>query len=114
MKAFRNSTMAIAVVGLLAGAALPASAESVTEVTADRLTEVVEITVSYADLNLDTAAGQETLQNRIASAARQACGSGRYREIGDLRAATRQKECFESAMAQAMSEVSAAQVAGIN
>jgi UrcA family protein len=114
MNTFRNSTMAVAVAGLLAAAALPSSAADVTEVRANEITERVEIAVPYGDLDLNTAAGQETLQNRIASAARKVCGGGRYREIGDLRGASRRQDCFESSMARAMSRVSEAQVASVN
>ena len=52
MKVTRKTTIASAVFGMLAGMAVQASAETVTSVTADAVTEKTQRTVSIADLDL--------------------------------------------------------------
>ena len=111
MKATRNSTMAAAALGLLAAVALPAAAESVTEVTAPRIGEEQRVTVGYADLDLNSVEGQEVLHYRIANAARKVCGSSDLRRAGSLQMANRNEECFESSLSRAMAQIPGAQVA---
>ena len=72
-----------------AGVALSASSASA---------ETVHVT--YADLDLQTAAGQKTLESRIDRASRKACGytiQGR----GDLSAEQAVRSCFDKAKARA-------------
>lgn len=114
MKAVHNTAMAAAVIGLLGMAALPASADDVTTVTAANVTEVGEVTVNYADLNLSSPEGQEALYNRIASAARQVCGPTDYRRAGGISYAKSNRQCFADSLSRAMSEIPQAQVASSN
>ena len=107
----RNSTIAATFLGLLAAASLPASATDVTEVTADAIIEQTSISISYDDLDLNSAEGVETLHYRIANAARQACGSSDLRRVGSLQIANRNQACYEASLSSAMSEIPAAQVA---
>ena len=111
MKALRTTTMAVGIFGLLATAALPAGAESVTEVTATAIAQPAQVTVSFEDLDLTTARGQETLHYRIASAAREVCGSNDLRRVGNLQIVNRNQTCYEESLSRAMSAIPAAQVA---
>ena len=115
MKTIINRTLASAVIGIAAGVALNASAENyeVTQVTTSQ-EGLQKASVSYADLDLTTARGQETMYFRISAAAEQVCGSKNPRDAGGITQATENKLCFERAMSEAMSQLSASQVAAIN
>jgi UrcA family protein len=72
MMSVRSTFLAAAAVAAgLAGLAAPASAQTVTG-----------ITVSYADLNLASQNGRETLDRRIAYAAGRLCGHASNVELG--------------------------------
>ena len=60
--------------------------------------------VTYSDLNLDSAAGQKTLERRIEKAAREVCGqwAGGTRNLRSDMAA---RACFEKAKAGAGAQV---------
>lgn len=60
------------------------------------------VTVRYGDLNLDTAAGVDTLYHRISSAARAVCHDENSRDLAIVAAV---KHCQENAIAQAVHEV---------
>jgi UrcA family protein len=111
MKVLRTTTIAVSVFGLLATAALPASAESVTRVTASAIAQPTQVTVGFEDLDLTTAKGQETLHYRIASAAREVCGSNDLRRVGNLQIVNRNQACYEESLSRAMSAIPSAQVA---
>lgn len=111
MNTTRNATLAATFLGLLAAASLPASAESITEVTANAVTEQTAITVSYEDLDLNSAKGMETLHYRIASAAREACGSADMRRVGGLGIANRNQACYEVSVSAALAAIPTSQVA---
>ena len=114
MKTFRSSLITTAVVGLLAGTALQASAQETTRVTADALHEVHSVAVGVADLNLNSPQGQKVLYNRIARAAEQVCGAQDVRRAGDLAQARRNRVCYKDAISRAMSDVNASAVAVAN
>ena len=71
------------------------------------------VNVSFDDLNLNSAAGQETLQRRLSKAARQVCGSADYRDAGSLRVAAQIKNCQKRAIADAMHQVQSGQLAAV-
>ena len=64
------------------------------------------VNVTYKDLNLDTAAGQKTLERRIEAAARQACGFHRQRTGTRLRGSG-SRECYEAAKISASEQIAA-------
>ncbi len=71
-------------------------------------TETHEVTVNYADLNLESAAGIESLYARIRSAAKQVCGTAERHDFGaqaDVRA------CREAAVANAVAKIDNAALA---
>ena len=114
MKALRTSVIAAAVVGLLAGTALQASARSTTEVTANRLLDEQSVVVNFADLNLNSHKGRDALYNRIARAADKLCGARTLRRAGNLAQVARNKACYKETISRAMSEIRATAVAVVN
>lgn len=111
MKAVKSGILAAAVFGAAALLAGPASAESVTQVIANQVAEPQSIAVSYDDLDLTSAAGQETLHYRLANAAREACGSSDWKRVGSLAVASRNQSCYEESLSRAMSDIPTTQVA---
>ena len=101
MKNFiRYTLMAFASVGIVAGAVQATAGEAPA-----RLKAVNAISVSYADLNLESAAGRDTLQKRIDRAAEKVCGPQSTRLAGSLSRAVKGQECFEQARMDAMTAV---------
>lgn len=115
MKNVINRTLASAVIGIAAGFAMTASAGDfeVTQVTTTQ-DGLQQAAISYDDLDLSTARGQETMYFRISAAAEQVCGSSNPRDAGGITQATENKVCYERAMSEAMSQMNASQVATIN
>ena len=66
--------------------------------------------VSFADLNLNSAAGRAMLERRVNAAADSVCRVNGYTDLGSLRAG---EACFGKAVDQAMSQVRLASSAGI-
>jgi UrcA family protein len=83
----------------LAGAVLVIGSGAV---QAERPSDFRSATVRYADLNLATQAGVETLYHRLRVAARTVCGSPHERNI-ELRRSVR--ECSEAAIEDAVATV---------
>ena len=115
MKNVINRTLASAVLGIAAGVALNASAETI-EVTQVTTTQegLQQAAISHDDLDLSTTKGQEAMYFRISAAADQVCGERNPRDAGSITQATENKVCYERAMSEAMSQLSASQVATIN
>ncbi|WOJ93259.1 UrcA family protein [Congregibacter variabilis] len=111
MKALGKVTIATAISGFLAVAALPASAESTTKVVADSIAAPTQVTVNFSDLDLDSSAGQVALQYRLAHAAEQACGYSDIRRAGGVAQAARNAECSEQSLSRALSRVTSSAVA---
>ncbi len=82
--------------------------ETVVTTTAEGLRTA---TVSYEDLDLNSAKAQETLHYRLSYAAHKVCGSSDRSDAGSLAQASRNRSCYNSAMDEAMSNVSNGQVA---
>lgn len=114
MKNFGKQIIAATVLTVLGGAALQASAESMTMVTADKLGTAIEKTVNIADLNISSPEGQDALYSRISRAAKQVCGPSNRRDAGSLRMARRNRDCYEDALSRALSEVNKSAVAAAN
>lgn len=64
------------------------------------------ITVEYKDLDLTTKAGQQTLDNRLDSAAKQVCGMNEQR-TGTRIASRSARECYDSAKTQLNDQIAA-------
>lgn len=73
--------------------------------TVPALAQANSVAVDYSDLNVGSVKGQETLQRRIAKAARQACNVGGSHDIATL---TREKKCLKVAFKSAERQLAAA------
>ena len=88
---------------LIAGVA---TAASETKVVAAPLSDDDTIKyVSYADLEIGSDTGMATLRNRIEHAAREVCGSSDFRRAGGFRQASRNAQCQEEAVAEALRQL---------
>lgn len=67
----------------------------------------VSMTVTFADLNLDTEAGMKRLHYRLKRAARVACDLRGPRELGSLRAALLSRKCYEQMLEKAYEQIRA-------
>ena len=85
---------AIAVLGSLTCGSLGVSAETV-----ERDVNIANVTVRYADLDLNTAAGVEELYARLRSAARSVCNVGERRSLAEAMAA---KSCYHQVLGTAV------------
>lgn len=65
----------------------------------------VSVKVSYADLNIDNAAGAKMLYSRLRNAAEQVCGVGSHMKLGSLAAKVRAKECYKESLDKAIAEI---------
>ena len=114
MQALSKNIIATALLGMLSGAAITANAGGVTEVTADALGERHQVTVSFADLNLTSAEGQEALYFRISRAAEKVCGPSDLRSAGSLKQASRNADCYDKSVSDALARVNRTAVASID
>jgi UrcA family protein len=67
--------------------------------------------ISYADLDLNTADAREALEFRLSHAARKVCGSPYRSDVSSLAQAVENKQCANNAVAAAMRDISAGDVA---
>lgn len=65
-------------------------------------TSAPQVTVSYSDLNLNTASGVQTLYKRLQQGSRVAC---RAYEGRDLALAAKRKACYDEALSTAVAKV---------
>jgi UrcA family protein len=113
MQSFINKTVVSIAFGVFSTLALSTNAADAPEntlVLAQGM-EAASTHVALGDLNLASAEGQQALHDRISQAARAVCGSTDYRVAGGLRMASNNRACYESAFAQAMSQVGAGRLA---
>lgn len=108
-------TLSIITFGFMAALSMTAAADSFNETTVTTSANGLRsATVSYADLDLTTAAAQETLYYRLSGASRKVCGSSDIRRTGSLKVAAENKACYEITLEQAMSETHDSQMASIS
>ena len=62
------------------------------------------VRVSYADLDLSTARGAETLMHRLQDAALESCGASSF-SLVDYQDAVRRSGCYRDSLAAAVAEV---------
>jgi len=117
MKIQNNKRIAAIIFGIGSCVAVPAamagSYQEATLVQAPGM-EVRTASVSVEDLNLSSAEGQEVLHGRLSQAAREVCGPTDHRLTGSIRLAANNKTCQASAVADALAQVNAAQVASVS
>ena len=72
------------------------------------------ITVSYADLDVDSEAGARTLYTRLRSAAERVCGVGSHLKLGSLAATIEAKDCYTESLDRAVAEIDNEQLTRIH
>lgn len=110
-----SKTICAAVIGVTAGMSGMAMAGSYNETVVTTTAKGLRTaTVSYADLDLNTASAQQTLHFRISNAAEKVCGSVDRARAGSLAQATENRSCYNNAMNAAMRDISNGQVAVVS
>jgi UrcA family protein len=108
-----KSILTVAALTLTAGISINASAESMGE-TLVQADGVRSESVSFSRAELSTDEGRASVERRIHKAAEGVCGPTDYREVGSLSRIAKSKACYDQAVAQAMSQVDAGQIAAID
>ncbi|EEB77221.1 MAG: UrcA family protein [Halioglobus sp.] len=110
-----NKLFSAAVIAVVVGTVTSVSAASYDETYVTTSAEGLrQVTVSYADLDLKTDRGQETLYYRMARAADTVCGSRNPSKAGGARQVSQNKACFKRAMGQGLAQTSTSQVVTIS
>lgn len=78
-----------------------------------RMIETQSISIPYNGSDLATDEGRANLYGKIKRAAKEVCGPMSSREAGGLSIASRNRECYESAMEAALSQVDAGQLVSL-
>ena len=76
--------------------------------------EGTAVKVSFADLNLQKAAGAEALYRRLQNAAKQACGVRSLQIEGSVRKFAEARSCYRNALSAAVAEVDNERVSDIH
>ncbi len=105
-----KSTLSVLAVTVSIGVMATAKAEQVDETLVKGEALRTE-TVTFSRAELATEDGREAFEYRVRHAAEKVCGSVSYREVGSLAIYTRNKECYNQAIADALSQVDRNQVA---
>ncbi len=116
MKTQINNRIAALILGIsscLAASAMAGSYQETTLVQANGI-ETRTTSVNVADLNLASVEGQDALHGRLSQAAREVCGPTDYRVTGSIRVAANNKACQNAAVADALAQANAGQVATIS
>jgi UrcA family protein len=87
------SALALAVVALPAVAATPSSIEA------------TRISVSFADLNIDSEAGARALYGRLQQASASVCKKDSLRELGSLAAVAKAEACYDETLTEAVAKI---------
>lgn len=109
----RIAAIVFGISSCIAASAMAGSYQEATLVLAQGM-EARTASVSVADLNLASAEGQDALHGRLSQAAREVCGPTDHRITGSIRTAANNKACHDSAVADALAQVNAGQVASIS
>ena len=91
-----------------------ASAEEIQEqALSSGVIETHSISIPYDSRDLATDSGRAKLYGKIKRAAKEVCGPTGMREAGNLSIASRNRQCHESAMEAAVSQVETGQLASL-
>jgi UrcA family protein len=63
------------------------------------------VSVSYADLNIDNAAGAKTLYARLQRASQEVCGIGSHVTVRSLTEIRKARDCYETALTSAVRKI---------
>lgn len=106
MSAVKRTFTATVMASAVALSISTSHAASVTAVTASAVTERQSVVVAFDDLDLSSPKAQETLFNRLRSAAKAVCGSRNPHTAGGLTQALRNGDCYNAALSKALAAVS--------
>ncbi|MEO1203737.1 MAG: UrcA family protein [Pseudomonadota bacterium] len=87
------SALALAVIAVPAATASPSSVDA------------ARISVSFADLNIDSEAGARALYSRLQQASASVCNKDSLRELGSLAAHAKAEACYDETLDEAVAEV---------
>lgn len=108
-----KSILSAAALAVTAGISINASADQVNE-TLVEASAVPSKTVLFDPSELATVEGRAAVEHRIREAAEDVCGPMDYHRAGGLAGVADSKACYNQAVAQAMSQIDAGQVASID
>src|SRR5215471_8477062 len=94
-KVIARHAPAVAALGALIGGSVGVAAET------DSRADIPSVTVRYADLDLNTPAGVETLYSRLRAASRAVCNVDERRSLVEVMAA---KSCYRQVLATAVND----------
>lgn len=83
------------------------------EAFSSRVIETQSISIPYAGSDLATDKGRANLYGKIKRAAKEVCGPISSREAGGLSIASRNRQCYESAMEAAVSQIETGQLVSL-
>lgn len=106
-----KSILSAAVLAVTAGISSGAAAMDETLVEAS---QVPSKTVSFSPSELATVEGRAAVEHRVREAAEDVCGPMDYHRAGGLSGVADSKQCYKQAVAAAMSQIDAGQVASID
>ena len=114
----KNSVFNKVVIATAVGTAVllsgQAAAEEIQEqVWSSRMIETQSIHIAYDGSELTTEKGRANLYSKIRRAAKEVCGPTGSREAGGLKIASRNRQCYDSAMEAAVSQVEAGQLVSL-
>ena len=72
------------------------------------------VSVSYADLNIDNAAGAKVLYSRLQRASETVCNVQSYRELGSLSRVAQADQCYSETLNKAVSKINSAELRKIH
>lgn len=67
-----------------------------------------EISVSYSDLNVDSAAGAKVLYTRLQQASATVCNVESFRELGSLSRVAQAERCYRETLSKAVAKINSA------
>ena len=105
-----KSILSVAALTLAAGYSIGSAAETVSE-TVIHGSALHSQSVSYSKAELQTSDGRAVLERKIERAAEQVCGPQGLYEAGSLSRAAKNRDCFDQAVNDAMSQIGADQLA---
>jgi UrcA family protein len=106
----RKGTMTM--VGLALVATLGAGSTAAADETARHGMVRTQVVVDYADLDLNSVAGNKALYARLSHAAERACGPEPQRQ--DLRARSNYRQCQEDALEKAVDRIGSPQLQALH
>lgn len=109
-----KSIFSAAALTLAAGISMNATAEQEVGETLVQGESVHSQAVSFSRAELATEEGRSAVEHRVREAAEDVCGPMDYHRAGGLAGVVESKECYNNAVAQAMSQIDATQVASVS